>query len=143
MDQLPEQVRTAPDSPQRRLKFLAGGGVIGLVLISLIGWSMTRQDATSFYLTTTELVARGATPPNQDTRVNGRVVDGTLEHAGLNSTFTISDGKSDVTVTTDRPLPSAFKDGADVVAHGAFDGTVFTADEVLAKCPSKFQPASS
>lgn len=131
-----------PGSTKRRLKFLMGGGVATLVLLSLVGWAMTRQDATSFYLTTSELVARGATAPGQTVRVNGRVVAGTLAHDGLASTFTISDGKNDVTVTTDRPLPSAFKAGADVVAHGTFDGTTFTSDEVLAKCPSKFQPAS-
>jgi cytochrome c-type biogenesis protein CcmE len=141
MEQPPATVR--PSSSKRRAKFMAGGGIVGLVLIALVGSAMTRPDATSFYLTASELVQKGPTPAGQDTRVNGQVVDGSLQRDGLESTFVITDGDATVTVTTDRPLPSAFKGGADVVAHGAFDGTVFTADEVLAKCPSKFQPATS
>lgn len=39
--------------------------------------------------------------------------------------------------------PDLFKDGAEVVVEGrlvaAADGTVFEADKVLAKCPSKFE----
>ena len=129
-------------SGKRKAKFLAGGGVIALVLIVLVGWAMTRPNSTSFYLTASELVSRGATAPGEAVRVNGRVVDGSIVRDGLATTFTITDGSGEVDVTTNQPLPSAFKPGADVVAHGDYDGSTFTADEVLAKCPSKFQPAA-
>jgi cytochrome c-type biogenesis protein CcmE len=69
------------------------------------------------------------------------VVEGSVERDGLETTFVISDGTSEVVVSTDRPLPDSFRDDAatQVVALGSFDGRVFTATEVLAKCPSKFK----
>jgi cytochrome c-type biogenesis protein CcmE len=129
-------------SPKRRAKFLAGGAVIALVLGLLVAWAMTRADATSFYMTTSELVEKGPTKPGQKVRVNGRVTPGTIERDGLTTTFEISDGETTVDITTAVPTPDTFKSGSDVVARGTFDGTLFTADDVMAKCPSKFEPAS-
>ena len=131
-----------PPSSKRRAKFLAGGGVIAVVLVILVAWAMSRAGATSFYLTTSELVQRGPTRAGHDVRVNGRVVEGSVQRDGLTTEFTITDGRTEVEVTTDVALPDAFKPGADVVAHGTFDGTTFTADGLVAKCPSKFKPAS-
>jgi cytochrome c-type biogenesis protein CcmE len=74
--------------------------------------------------------------------VSGSVIDGTIQRSGLVTDFAITDGKARVTVETGQPLPSAFKAGANVVASGSFDGSTFHASEVLAKCPSKFQPKS-
>lgn len=134
MDQAPH--------PKRRAKFLIGGTVIVFVLGGLMAWAMARPGSTSFYLTTSELLHRGATPQGAEDRVNGKVVDGSIQKSGLTSHFTITDGKSTVAVETRQPLPSAFKAGISVVARGTFDGQTFTASEVLAKCPSRFQPAS-
>jgi cytochrome c-type biogenesis protein CcmE len=46
-----------------------------------------------------------------------------------------------VRIVTDSPLPDAFysKDLVEVVALGTYDGRLFTATDVLAKCPSKFK----
>ncbi|HVF54271.1 MAG TPA: cytochrome c maturation protein CcmE [Actinomycetota bacterium] len=127
-----------PAQPNRR-KFLIGGAVIALTLVGLVGWAMGRPGSTSFYYTTSEVLALGAAPASTDLRVSGKVVDGSIERDGLTSTFDLTDGRSVVTVTTDQPLPDTLKNGSDVVARGAFDGDSFTASEVLAKCPSKFK----
>ena len=132
---------TQPSS-KRRTKFVAGGGVIAMVLALLVVWAMSRAGATAFYLSTSELVARGPTAAGERVDVNGKVTSGSIEQDGLETTFTISDGKADVVVTTEVELPDAFMAGADVVAHGVFDGSTFTADGIVAKCPSKFKPAS-
>jgi cytochrome c-type biogenesis protein CcmE len=129
-------------SPKRRAKFLVGGAVIALVLVVLVVWAMSRADAMAYYLTTSELVGRGPTAAGERIDVNGKVTEGSIERDGLQTTFTISDGKADVEVTTDADMPDAFRAGADVVAHGTFDGELFTADKIVAKCPSKFKPAS-
>ena len=128
--------------PKRRAKFLVGGGVIAFVLIGLMAWAMARPGSTSFYLTTSELLHRGSTPAGAEDKVNGTVVPGSIQRDGLVTDFAITDGRSRVTVETRQPLPSAFKVGANVVAGGSFDGRTFHASEVLAKCPSKFQPKS-
>jgi cytochrome c-type biogenesis protein CcmE len=122
-------------------KFLVGGAVIAVTIIGLVGWAMGRPGSTAFYLSTTEVVERGPTVGAQAYRINGNVVPGTVARSGLKTEFAITDGTTQVTVRTDKPLPDAFRDDSDteVVALGSFDGHEFTASEVLAKCPSKFK----
>lgn len=100
---------------------------------------MTRPGSTAFYLTPTELQATGPTIGGQAYRLNGTVVPGSIEQNGLTTDFTVTDGKTDIDVTTESPVPDTFKDRAEVVARGGYDGSTFTAVEVLAKCPSKFK----
>jgi cytochrome c-type biogenesis protein CcmE len=122
-------------------KFLIGGVVIAATIIGLVGWAMSRPGSTAFYLTTSEVVERGPTSGADAYRINGNVVPGTVDARGLETTFAITDGATDVIVHTDKPLPDAFKDDAntEIVALGSFNGTIFSASEVLAKCPSKFK----
>jgi cytochrome c-type biogenesis protein CcmE len=128
-----------PRSSKRTAKLLIGTGVILAVLGTLVVWAMARPGSTAFYVTTSELVAHGPTDPGQELKVNGKVVAGSIHQEGIHTTFDVSDGHRAVTVTTDQPLPDAFKEGSDVVARGSYDGRLVTATEVLAKCPSKFK----
>jgi cytochrome c-type biogenesis protein CcmE len=131
----------APVGAAPRRKFLVGGAVIAVTLVGLVAWAMSRPGSTAFYLTTSEVISRGATTGAEQYRVNGNVVPGTLNRDGLETTFVISDGQTDMTIFTDSPLPDSFRDDPDtqVVARGTYDGERFTATEVLAKCPSKFK----
>ena len=129
----------APPASRAGLKFVIGGSVIVVALIALMVWAMNRESATAFYMTPTEIQAMGATDATRDYRVNGTVVPGTIERDGLETTFVITDGDTEITVATESSLPDTFKERSDVVARGDFDGDTFTAYEVLAKCPSKFK----
>ena len=101
---------------------------------------MSRPDSTSFYMSTSELLAMGpAESVAQDYRVNGKVIPGSIEKDGLETSFLISDGDADLLISTDRPVPDTLVDEADVVALGTLEGDTFVASEVLAKCPSKFK----
>lgn len=134
--------RPQPVAPsrKRRAKFYLGGSAVVFVLVGLVVWAMARPGSTSFYMTTTELAASGTTGSASDQfRVNGRVVPGSIRTDGLDTTFTISDGTTDMTVATDRPLPDTFRDRSEIVARGHMAGDTFVASEVLAKCPSKFK----
>ncbi len=106
---------------------------------TLIVWAMTRPGSTAFYLTPSEVQALGATDLGRDFRVNGTVVPGSIERDGLATTFLVTDGSTDISVFTRAPLPDTFKSRSEVVAKGHFDGEAFAAQEVLAKCPSKFK----
>ena len=108
-------------------------------LAALLFWAMSRPGSTAFYLPPTELLAKGATPATETYRLNGTVVPGSIETSGLTTSFIVTDGHSDIDVTTDSPVPDTFKDRAEVVARGGYDGSTFTAVEVLAKCPSEFK----
>jgi cytochrome c-type biogenesis protein CcmE len=130
---------SSPTRDARRNKFIFGAAVVALTLVGLTVWAMARPGSTSFYQTTSEIVALGPTSAASSYRVNGDVVTGSVEQDGLRTSFEISDGTTVLPVVTDQPLPDTFKDGSEVVARGQFDGDTFTAVEVIAKCPSKFK----
>lgn len=132
-----EQQFTVRSSPRRRAKFLIGGAVVAATVVGLVVWAMARPGSQADYLTASEVVAAG--PFERDHRLNGTVVPGSIDQTGLTTTFVVTDGDAEVEVTTDTPLPDAFRDRTEVVALGTFDGSAFTAHEVLAKCPSKFK----
>lgn len=133
-------------SPKRRAKFAIGGGIIVFALLGLVVWAMARPNATAFYYTTSELQAASVASETEDYRVNGNVVPESVVRDGLETTFDITDGTTAVTVVTDETLPDAFwtameagSSEVEVVAQGRYDGSRFTASQVLAKCPSKFK----
>jgi cytochrome c-type biogenesis protein CcmE len=141
-------MQPAPEStdPKRRAKFLIGGGAILLTLVALVSWAMTRPNSTSFFYTPSEVVELAAAQGAEEYRVNGKVVPGTVDSEGLTTTFAISDGETELDLTTEQPLPDAFwtamasgSSEVEVVARGRYDGSRFVATEVLAKCPSKFK----
>jgi cytochrome c-type biogenesis protein CcmE len=133
---------------KRRAKFAVGGLVIVLAIGALVVWALTRPGSTSFYMTVSEVAAAPPAASAEDFRVNGNVVPGTLVEEGVETTFDITDGQRDLTVVTDDALPDAFYTGyendasaIEVVAQGRLDsaGSTFSANKVLAKCPSKFK----
>lgn len=132
-----EDKQTLRPSPRRRAKFLIGGAVVAATLAGLVVWAMARPGSTAYYLTASEVLAEG--PFQRDHRLNGTVVPGSIDSRGLTTSFVVTDGDAEVEVTTDTPLPDAFRDRSEVVALGTFDGSSFTAHQVLAKCPSKFK----
>lgn len=136
-----ERQTGTPTSGKRRAKFAVGGALIVVALLGLVGWAMSRPGSTSFYMTVGEVHAAGATQ-GSEVKVNGKVVPGTVEKDGLTTSFSITDGSRQIDVSTDSTLPDAFysdTDQIEVVAQGRFDGQLFTASNVFAKCPSKFK----
>lgn len=122
----------------RPAKYLAGGGVIVMTLVVFVVWAMARPGATSFYYSPTE-VSAATSELGADYRIHAKVVPGTIHRRGLASSFDLSDGRTAITVQTGVPLPDTLKAGSEVIARGSFDGRVFNAVEVMAKCPSKFK----
>jgi len=110
--------------------------VVALAIGGLIGFSIS--GATAYYRTPAEMNA-GSYTPNQRIRVAGVVVKDSVLRKGAETRFSIGDGKATLAVTTAALLPDTFESGVTVVAEGAMTaGGVFTATDVLAKCPSKF-----
>jgi cytochrome c-type biogenesis protein CcmE len=126
------------------LKFFVAGGVIALAVAYLVITGL--QATTVYFLTVSELQARGPAAQNQVYRVSGMLVPGTLtrENGGLGIQFQIAD-------PTSQPLPVVYRggqvpdiigDNIEIVAEGKLDahGT-FAANTVLAKCPSRLENA--
>ena len=140
------QQAPATIAPKRRAKFLIGGGAILLSLAALVTWAMTRPNSTSFFYTPSEVIEIAAAGQDEEYRVNGKVVPGSVAREGLTTTFEISDGDTSLALRTEQALPDAFwtamandSSEVEVVARGRYDGNTFQASEVLAKCPSKFK----
>ncbi len=120
--------------------------MILLSLIALVGWAMGRPNSTSFFYTPTEVLDLAGAPASEEYRVNGKVIPDSVQREGLRTTFEISDGTTEMELTTNQPLPDVFwtamandSSEVEVVARGRYDGSAFQATEVLAKCPSKFK----
>ena len=132
-----QETQTPAVTPPRRAKFWIGGAIIVAVLAGLILWAMTQPGAASDYITPTELQDAGTS--DGQVQLAGVVKPDSIRQEGLVTTFVVTDEVTDITVTTDAPMPDAFKDSSEVVAIGTFEGDTFTASKVLAKCPSKFK----
>jgi cytochrome c-type biogenesis protein CcmE len=119
-----------------RLRFGIAACVVAVAIVGLIGFSIS--GATAYYRTPAEMKA-GSYRANQRIRVAGVVAKDTVVRNGAVTTFTIQDGKATLPITTSALLPDTFTAGVTVVAEGSMTGGgVFTATDVLAKCPSKF-----
>jgi cytochrome c-type biogenesis protein CcmE len=120
-----------------RARFIIAAGVVVAAIAGLIVWSLA--GSTTYYKTPKE-IASGASHPTQKVRVAGKVVPGSVQQSGQTTAFALGDGKANVNVTTEDVLPDTFGAGVEVVAEGAITtGGLFTASNVLVKCPSKFK----
>ena len=94
-----------------------------------------------------EAVPTDQLPALRSSRVHGFVVDGSIEKDLPNGhiDFAIQDPRGNARKLPVRLLaldiPDLFKDGAEVVVEGRFEGGRFVADRVMAKCPSKYEVA--
>jgi cytochrome c-type biogenesis protein CcmE len=118
--------------------------VIAVVVFVLAGAYLAYSGARSsmaYYLTVGELLDRTATVGQSDIRLSGTVQDGTIARDPVAGTlaFLVTDGARQVPVRYRGIVPDAFKDGAQVVVEGRFDGHTFVAARLFAKCPSKFE----
>jgi cytochrome c-type biogenesis protein CcmE len=129
---------------RQHLKFVIAGGVIALAVLYLVVVGV--QGTTVYFLTVSELQARGAAAQNQVFRVSGNLVPGTLtrDSGGLGIHFLIADASSSPlpVVYHGGQVPDIIGDNIEIVAEGKLDSQgTFTATNVLAKCPSKLENA--
>jgi cytochrome c-type biogenesis protein CcmE len=121
-------------------KFVIGGIVVVAVIGALIAVSFS--GSTSDYLTVMEVKALG---PDQarDSRVAGAIVSDTVEYntGELHLTFAIEDDTGMLPISYHGPQPDMLVDAVEAVAIGQYDPSaqVFEAEELLMKCPSKYE----
>lgn len=118
---------------------IAGLAVAGAVLYLVLA---NTGASAEFYLTIKELRACTSCS-TRDVRVAGNVAgDGITHDASQAVHFTIVDGTESMPVVFGGTLPDTFKAGAQVVVEGKLANGTFHADNLFAKCPSKFQSAT-
>jgi cytochrome c-type biogenesis protein CcmE len=123
-----------------KLKFVIGGVVVVAVVAALIATSF--GGSTSNYLKIAQVKALG---PDQshDSRVTGAIVPDSVNWntAEVRLTFAIQDETGSLAVSYHGPQPDMLVDAVEAVAIGKYDPAtqVFEADELLMKCPSKYE----
>jgi cytochrome c-type biogenesis protein CcmE len=130
---------------------ILGGATLIAALLGWLAWSGVEEGAFRYYTTLSEFRAGGSV--DVASRVHGYVALGSIERDvdareirfAVQETAPHAGGSADGALpVTFRSLeaPDLFKDGAEVVVEGRLqaDGR-FSASNVLAKCPSKFEAA--
>lgn len=125
-----------------KAKFGVGVGIIVVTLVTL-GWVGARESKT-YYHTISELSAMKQGELRQRMRVSGYVAQGTIQHLPGRVDFVLveENRRLPVSYTGTAPLPDTFKDDAQALVEGRLgtDGK-FTAEQVQAKCASKYEIA--
>ncbi len=150
-----------------RTKFIVGGLLILAAVVYLIV-SSTQANA-EYFMTINELKAKGPEVIGKNLRVSGAVVGDTIQYDPKTLTLTfdvahvpgdnkevdaegglgavlhaavIDPTRARVKVVYSGPKPDLLKDEAQAIMTGHLDSDgVFHADELLLKCPTKYQEA--
>lgn len=87
-------------------------------------------------------VLNGKAPQGRDIRLGGFVDKGSIvrDRDSVKVHFNIGDGKHSVPVFYNGILPDLFAEEQAAIAKGQWDGTLFTATEVLAKHDENYTP---
>ena len=120
--------------------------VVALVILGAVGYLVySGLSTTVYYQTVSELRAAATNGAGgQQVRVAGTVADNSVvrEEAGSVVRFVMADAGGTVPVVYKGAVPDIFGPGIEVVVEGKYVDGAFTADTLLAKCPSKFETAT-
>jgi cytochrome c-type biogenesis protein CcmE len=121
-------------------------GIATTIIVVALGYLAYTgvQQSKSYYVTIKELRGMDTSVYTKRLRVAGNVEPGSIHRTGLHVEFTLVEqgNKLPVVYTGTEAPPDTFKDNAQALAEGSFgrDG-VFHANELQAKCASKYAPA--
>ncbi len=131
---------------RRRSRTRARFLIAGLVIVAAIGYMIyaATQSGSEYFVTTGELKAMGDQAIGQQTKLGGRVEEGSVQwDKGANTiSFSVTDGTQSLPITYKGVVPDSFQPGTDVIVEGKLgaDGR-FQATVLMAKCASKYTPA--
>ena len=122
----------------KRLSVIAAvAALLGIAVMLVLG--ALRENIVFFYTPTD--ITTSSTKLGEALRLGGLVKEGSVRIDGLQSVFTVTDGRADVIVRYDNALPSLFREGQGVVAEGSMNKGKFIATNVLAKHDENYMPA--
>ena len=162
-----ENSATLEARPAGKLKFIIGGLLIVAAIVYLIVSST--QAGAQYFLTVDELNAKGQAVLGRDLRISGAVLGDTIQYdpKDLKLSFTIAHVPGDngqieeqgglavvlhdavmdpnrqrLNVVYHGPKPDLLRNEAQAIMTGKMgDDGIFYADELLLKCPTKYEEA--
>ena len=148
-------------------KFFIGGLMILGAVVFLI-WNATAANQ-EFFMTVDELNAKGETVIDRNLKVSGAVIGDTIQYDAKTLTLTfevahvpgdnseieslgglaevlhqavMDPSRSRMTVVYEGPMPDLLRNEAQAILTGRLgENGVFYADELLLKCPTKYEEA--
>jgi cytochrome c-type biogenesis protein CcmE len=158
----------SPQAPSAsRAKFILGGLLIVAAVVYLIYTST--QASAQYFLTVEELITKGDSVVGQDVRVSGAVIGDSIQYDSQNLMllFTVAAVPGDnaeieaqgglakvlheavmdpnrarIQVVYNNVKPDLLRDEAQAIMTGKLgDDGVFYAEELLLKCPTKYEEA--
>jgi cytochrome c-type biogenesis protein CcmE len=129
---------------QATKKYLKFGSAITLIVFTLAYLAyLGAQESKSYYVQIKDLRSMGDEVYNRNLRVAGNVLPGSIKMNGPNADFMLVENGETLRVIYkgSEPPPDTFKDNSQALAMGKLgrDG-VFRANELQAKCASKYAP---
>jgi cytochrome c-type biogenesis protein CcmE len=117
--------------------------VIGLALLGLMYSSLS--EGTEYYKHVDEVMTDPAAWQGKRLQLHGFVEDLRQRPDSLDYRFQVRNNGKVVTARYTGVVPDTFKNGAEVVLKGRLDHDGFAVEPngVMAKCPSKYTPASA
>jgi len=98
------------------------------------------EENIVFFHSPTDIVEKKL-PLDRRMRIGGLVENGSVKKGlDANVTFRVTDTANSVPVAYKGILPDLFREGQGIVAEGRMRGSVFQADEVLAKHDENYMP---
>lgn len=131
---------TSPRLRIRGLKYIVGSVAI-LGAIGFFVWSSFGSNVV-YYVTLPEFQAQHAQLVGQTIRVNGPLDQSSIQmdQKTLTLKFNLKEGDMVVPVVYHGVVPDTLTTGESVVAEGRLNTQgVFEADNILVKCPSKYE----
>jgi len=125
-----------------RGKFIIGSSIIIVTLLALayVGYTQSK----TYYHTISELSTLHGSALHQRMRVSGDVLSGSIAHVDGHINFVLEESGKQLPVSYvgSDPLPDTFKGGAQALVEGRMSQQGdFVAEQVQAKCASKYQAA--
>ncbi len=162
-----QESTSMPTGSSNRMKFIVGGALIVAAVVYLIVSST--QASAQYFLTIDEVAAKGDEVFDRDLRISGAVIGESIEYdrESLTLSFTVAHipgdnadidaqgglaevlhvavtdpSRSRLQVVYEGPMPDLLQNEAQAIMTGRLgaDG-VFYADELLLKCPTKYEEA--
>lgn len=133
-------VQVAGRAANKKTKFIVGGVIIALAIVYLIYTGI--QSTAAYFLTVDELYAKGEAIQNQTVRVSGKVDAATIDFDNRDLILkfdVLSDSGARLPVVFNGPKPDQMREGAEAILEGKYDGSGFSAQSLLLKCPSRYE----
>ncbi|MGY6552906.1 MAG: cytochrome c maturation protein CcmE [Wenzhouxiangella sp.] len=128
-------------TPTRKKRLtLVGVVVLGIGAATAVALSAL-QENMMFFVSPSDVVTQEL-PVDRQFRLGGLVVEGSVSRnlETMEVYFAVSDGAHSIPVTYTGLLPTLFREGQGVIAHGRIENGTFHAREVLARHDETYMP---